>query len=188
MNELKLLSLDQIEKIYIERMVEDFPSNELKPLDMIKKLILEGNYDCYGLFENDEIVGYIFLNRLKGQQNYLIDYLATVPNRRNSGLGATIIKRLSEKLSDADSIIGEVENPEYEMNVLNKELQTRRLNFYLRNGFKDTKVRATCFGVPFIIIELVDKMSKSENEIKELYKQHYKAMLPKELYDTKIIV
>lgn len=188
MNELKLLSNNQIEKIYFERMVEDFPPNELKPLAMINKLVSEGRYDCYGLFETEEIIGYIFLNRLEGRQDYLIDYLATIPSRRNSGLGAVIIELLAEKISDADSIIGEVENPLYAPNESNKELQTRRLNFYMRNGFIDTKVRVTCFGVPFIIIELVKKMGKSENEIKELYKQHYKAMLPKALYDTNVVV
>jgi len=186
--DLKLLSMEQIDKIYEERMLMDFPCDELKPLGMIKKLVLDGRYDCYGLFENDEMIGYTFLNRLDGRQDYLIDYLATFPNRRNGGLGAIMINLLREKLSTADSIIGEVENPKYANDESSKELQSRRFNFYLRNGFTDTNVRARCFGVPFIIIELGNKMSNSENEIKEIYKCHYKAMLPKDLYEKNVIV
>jgi len=185
---LTLLSSDQINKLYKEQMVIDFPPNELKPLDMLYKLISQGRYDCYGLIENDEIIGYSFLNRLEGSKDYLIDYLATAPNRRNHGLGAMMLKLLAEKLSDADSIIGEVENPEYAMNDADRELQTRRLKFYLRNGFIDTNVRATCFSVPYSIIELKNGMAKSEKKIKELYKQHYKAMLPKELFEANVIV
>lgn len=188
MYNLKLLSVEQVKKVYHERMTNDFPSDELKPYDMLCKLIEKGLYDCYGIIENDEIIGYTFLNRLEDRGDYLIDYLATLPDRRNKGLGALILKLLSEKLADADSIIGEVENPEYAENIEDKEIQTRRYNFYLRNNFRDTNVRVSCFGVPFILIELGDSRGKSEEDIKELYKLHYKAMLPKELYDANVLV
>lgn len=186
--DLTLLSSDQINKIYKERTVFDFPPNELKPLDMLHKLVSEGRYECYGVIENEEIIGYSFLNRLGGKEDYLIDYLATIPSVRNCGLGAKILKLLAQKLAGADNVILEVENPEFAINDEDRKLQTRRLNFYLRNGFRDTNVRAECFSVPFIILELENGAVKSEKEIAEIYRQHYKAMLPKGLFDANVFV
>lgn len=188
MYKLILLSTDQIKKLYTERMTMDFPANELKPLDMIFKLVSRGRYDCYGLVENEEIIGYAFLNRLEGREDYLVDYLAIASDRRNHGLGAELIELLAQKLVDANSILVEVENPEYATDDSDRKLKTGRVNFYMRNGFRDTNVRAVCFGVPFCIIAYGNGDVKSEEEIKELYKQHYKAMLPKELFDKNVIV
>ena len=81
---MKLSSLNkkQIETIYRERMKIDFPPNELKPLSMIYDAIERGIYECLGLMDGTDIVGYAYLIR-KGD-DYLIDYLAVCPDRRNA--------------------------------------------------------------------------------------------------------
>ena len=115
---MKLSSLNekQIETIYRERMKIDFPPNELKPLSMIYDAIERGIYECLGLMDGTDIVGYAYLIR-KGD-DYLIDYLAVCPDRRNAGLGSEMLRLLGEYLAEADSIIGEVENPELRMWVI----------------------------------------------------------------------
>ena len=65
---MKLSSLNkkQIETIYQERMKIDFPPSELKPLSMIYDAIERGIYECLGLMDGTDIVGYAYLIRMKG--------------------------------------------------------------------------------------------------------------------------
>lgn len=181
---LDRLTREQVEKVYQERMKEDFPPNELKPLAMINKAVEQGIYECFGLMDGEEIAGYVFL--IKQGEDYLVDYLATYPERRNRGLGREMIRLLGEYLADAKSIIGEVENPEFAINEVDKELQTRRFGFYMRNGCRGTGVRVTCFGVPYIILEMGQGLVHTAEEIKTLYERHYKAILPKDLFEKNV--
>lgn len=180
------LTREQIEKIYNECMKVDFPPNELKPLAMIFKAMEEGVYFCYGLMEEDEVLGYAFLLKLRDSEDYLIDYIATNQKKRNQGLGAVILKELRELLKDADSVIGEVENPDLADSEEERTLQKRRYQFYMRNGLLDTGVLATCFGVPFIILEQTCSKAHTKEEIISLYKAHYQALLPKTMYEKNI--
>lgn len=208
---LDTLTAEQIKEVYETRMKEDFPPDELKPLPMIYKLLETGNYECLGLFweesegtnsfakvpkkQNEnfshadcekKLAGYTFLNKVGS--DYLIDYLATFPNQRNQGLGGIMLQLLCDKLKTATSILGEVENPAMEQNEVLRNLQSRRVQFYLRNGFWDTGVTATCFGVPFLLIETGHGGRHSQEEIQKLYKMHYKTMLPKNLYEENVFV
>lgn len=181
--ELIRLNREQIKTIYYERMVLDFPSNELKPLKMIFESLDEDFYDCFGLLEQD-IIGYVYVKR-QGK-DYLIDYLAVFKEYRNKGIGGKMIGLLKDYLQDANSIIGEVENPEYAINNTDKEIQNRRLQFYLRNGFRDTNVNVLCFGVQYKLIEI--KTIHNPKEIRNLYRMHYQSMLPKGMFEKNIFI
>ena len=63
-----------------------------------------------------------------------------------------------------------------------KNLQERRIGFYKRNGYIDTNVRVKLFGVDFKVFEMNLGRKHSEEEIKQLYKSHYKKILPIFLY------
>jgi len=184
---MKLSSLNkkQIETIYQERMKIDFPPSELKPLSMIYDAIEQGIYECLGLMDGTDIVGYAYL--IRKEDDYLIDYLAVYPDRRNAGLGSEMIRLLREYLAEADSIIGEVENPEFAEEEADRKLQTRRYGFYMRNGFRDSGVRVTCFGVPFILIEM-GKHTHTEDEMRKLYEQHYRSVLSAERFAKHVII
>ena len=56
------------------------------------------------------------------------------------------------------------------------------MEFYYRNGFEDTGVKAVCFGVHFILIETGVNAVHSKEQIKELYLKHYRFMLPDEVF------
>ena len=122
---MKLQRLDenQITKLYQEYMVVDFPKDELKPLNMILKSVQEGFYDCFGLFENEKIVGYTFM--VKQENSYLIDYIAIFPEHRNKGVGTNLLTLIDDYLGDADRIIGEVEDPAYTDDEEQKTLQIK---------------------------------------------------------------
>lgn len=183
---MKLQRLDenQITKLYQEHMVVDFPKDELKPLNMILKSVQEGFYDCFGLFENEKIVGYTFM--VKQENSYLIDYIAIFPEHRNKGVGANLLTLIDDYLGDADRIIGEVEDPAYTDDEEQKTLQTRRLGFYLRNNCYDTGLRVECFGVKFIILEAGNKKCRDKDEVWDLYSLFYKKFLSEERFEKNI--
>ena len=180
---LRKLSKEQISAVYKDRMVIDFPPSELKPLSIILDAVDKGIYEGLGLYDGDRIVGYSYL--VKQSADYLIDYLAIYPERRNGGVGSTLVKLLSEYMGDAGSIIVEVEDPEYAKNEEDRKIRIRRLNFYLRNGCCDTGVRVRCFGVEFVILS-VGKLKSDKDSCWELYTSFYKEVLPKDLYTDKI--
>lgn len=183
---LERLSKEQLEVVYMERMVEDFPPGEIKPLEMMYRAMDREIYECFGLYREEEPVGYTCL--VKVGKDYLIDYLATYPKVRNQGFGGELIRLLGEYLREATSIIGEVENPDFANTKEEQVLQQRRYDFYLRNGFRDTGVRAVCFGVPYRLIEMGEGLCHNAEEMKRLYRMQYKVILPTELYEKNIEV
>ena len=181
---LAQLNRQQIEQVHKEHMVHDFPKPELKPLDMIYKALDKGCYECLGLFDEDNLIGYVYL--VKKDNSYLVDYIATFPEIRNNGAGGQLLSLLDEYLSDADNIIGEVEDPDFTEDPDERNLQQRRLGFYKRNGCRDTGLRVTCFGVHFIIMETGSKTSTDLDSLWLLYSEFYRMVLPSHLYEKSI--
>ena len=172
------------EALYKERMVIDFPKDELKPLGVILDAMDKGKYECLGLFDEDTMIGYVYL--VKRGKDYLVDYLATYPDKRNSGVGGLMVSLLAEYLRDADNIIGEVEDPEYEEDEAQKDIQSRRLAFYMRNGCSDTGLRVKTFGVPFQVLKMGEGSYSDLDELWALYQSFYKEILPKEMFEKNI--
>ena len=181
---VRKLNICQIVKVYYKYLSKDFPRNERRPLSLMIKGRLFGNYECLGAFLEDELVGYAFF--IKNGNDILFDYLATKKECRNKGLGAEILVQVRDFYKNVNSIIGEVENPYYSDNESSKKLQTRRLEFYKRNGFVDTDVRTCTFGVNFIILQDIDK-AKTTEQVRALYEMHYRRYLPKKLFENNIL-
>lgn len=200
------LNKEQVIEVYQKHMLHDFPSSELKPLKLILRGMDKGNYECLGLMQTDTLLGYAVFVRL--HNDYLFDYLAIVEEYRNQKYGSAFLKAIAEYYAEADSVIGEVEDPECAKNDNLRMLQERRYQFYLRNGYVDTGVRVKLFGVDFCVIKLaksncdnkVDfqvmsndggKSNQQENhiqDIEKLYLSHYKAILPRFLYWHNVII
>lgn len=179
---IKNLTQEQVKKIYKTHMVNDFPASELKPLSMILKGMEKKIFECLGYVdeESGEILAYAVF--VKNGNDYLFDYLAVISDSRNSGIGSSFLKQIAEHYKHADSVIGEVEDPVFAKDDKEKNLQERRIGFYKRNGYIDTNVRVKLFGVDFKVFEMNLGRKHSEEEIKQLYKSHYKKILPIFLY------
>ena len=180
---LKTLTKDQLSDLYNDRMREDFPPSELKPLFVILDAVDKGIYEALGLYDGEEIVGYSCL--VKQGNDYLVDYLAIYPEKRNGGIGSILVKLLSEHMDSTGNIIGEVEDPKYARNDDDRKLRIRRMDFYLRNGCFDTGVRAKCFGVEFIILRM-GKKKLEKQKCWDIYSAIYRSILPKDMYDENI--
>ncbi|WP_026492605.1 GNAT family N-acetyltransferase [Butyrivibrio sp. XPD2002] len=181
---IRQLQRGEITTIYQERLVHDFIKDELKKLSIILKAVDNGVYECLGLFDDSRIIGYAFL--VKQGMSYLVDYLAVYPEYRNKGIGSEIIKMLRDYMAGAGLIILEVEDPVYSKDRDLKELQTRRIGFYERNGCTDTGLRARCFGVPFIILALENSSIRSKEKLWEIYRSFYGTVFSKDIVEKNV--
>ena len=183
--EVQTLSLSQVRDVYAERMVCDFPRNELKPLFMIEWALARGHYACYGAVEGGEVLAYAFFV-LQGDgaaRCALFDYYAVRADLRDRGVGSAFIRALIEgPLAALDCVLLEVDDPAFAPDAREREIRKRRLNFYLRNGLSDTTVTAEVFRVPFRVLSLPVGKRPTPQQAGRYYAMLYRCMLPTPVY------
>ncbi len=182
--ELKKLDKEMVITLFNERLIKDFTEEEIKPLEVILKAMDDGIYDFLGFYDGENIVGYTCLVRVG--MNYLVDYVAIYPEQRNKGIGSKMLSQLGEYLTDACLVIVEVEDPDHAKDKEEKDLQQRRIEFYKRNGYKDTGLRVKCFGVPFVIMETAESISVENSALWATYQSFYRVVLPKEMFENSL--
>lgn len=171
----------EITRLYRERMVRDFPDNERKPLGMLLRGLRRREYVLYGLCEGEDLLGYaIFYVLRDGQgESYLFDYLAIDEARRDAGLGTAFLRLLAETLRGAVCVLGEVEDPAAAPDEAARAQRLRRLDFYRRNGCRETGLRCRLFGVDYLVLELPAPDAHDQETLRERYAAIYQQMLPK---------
>ena len=172
----QLTDFAQVEALYEERLKKDFVRSELRPLSSMRRSWERSAYDCYGLFDGDEILGYAFFVRLGN--NYLLDYLAIAEERRDEGLGSAFLRRLADGMKEANCMVVEVEDPDRAGDAESRAIRERRLQFYLRNGYRDTELRSVVFGVAYRILEVPTAGTHPTGELREVYRELYRSILP----------
>lgn len=176
---LKQLSNEDIENIYNKHMIIDFPPEELKPIDVIEKLIKRKIYICYGLYKNEELLAYAFLATSKSY--LLIDYYAVCSEYRNKSIGSTFLNVLKENCKNYNGIIVEVENVAGASNESEKIIRRRRIDFYRKNGMRMTNISCTLFNVNYAIMCLCN-IDLDDSAIYEELNNIYKEMIPSKVY------
>lgn len=170
--DLKQLSSEDVEIIYNEHMVVDFPLEELKPIDTILKLIKRKIYKCYGLYDSKELLTYAFFTTSKSY--LLLDYFAVCEKFRNKGIGSKFLSILKENCKNYSGIIVEVEDVEFADTEAEKIIRKRRIDFYNKNGAKMTSVLCELFNVNYSVmclcnVELDDLVIYGE--LQKIYKE-----------------
>ncbi len=178
----RLTDFPQVEILYKSRLKQDFARNELKPLSSMRRLWEKGAYDCYGLFDGDELLGYAFLVRLG--KNCLLDYFAIADGCRNRGFGSVFLRRLTACLSDTDCTIVEVEDPDKAPEEAARVLRERRLQFYLRCGYLKTDLTSVVFGADYRILEAPAAAPHTAEELRSVYTELYRNIFPPLFFRT----
>ena len=181
------LSLNQIRKLYLERLKRDFPPDEIKPLSRIERALARGEYVCYGAMDGEAILAYAFF--VVTGKRALFDYFAVAEELRDRGIGSRFIRELMDGLlSQMDCVLLEVDDPDHGQGQEEVALRNRRLAFYLRNGLTDTGVRTKVYGVDFRILSLPVGRMPSVDETRTVYVELYHTILPPKLYEKWVIV
>ncbi len=176
---LKPLSSTEIRTLHTERMQKDFPRKELKKLNLILHLMRRGRYSAYITLEEQEDIGYAFFTRDPCKNKlYLLDYYAIREDLRNQGYGSELLKLFSEKFKESTILLCEVENPFLEEDPLLRASMERRMDFYLRNGWWDTRVNARMFGVEYRLLAAPVSQKLSREKIADCYRLIYRNVVP----------
>ncbi len=165
--ELKLLSKEELVKLYNDEMVFDFPKAELKPVRAMLRLMDEGKYEPLLVTEDEETIGYAMVWLPASRQGALLEYFGVLRGKRNGGLGSRILAMLAERYGQ---IFGEAEAPTSDDPEEN-ELRRRRIGFYLRNGMRVLDYECALFGVHFNCLYLGPE--QDDRKIETLHRSVY---------------
>ena len=143
--ELRQITGAGLEAWYRDEVPAAFPPNERKPLPEIRKLMAQGRYEVWGLFEGETLLGYATLWMEPADKRcILLDYLGVTAARRNGGIGRQIVAMVAERLAGKSLLLIEAERPVEGDDPAENTLRQRRLAFYERCGFVPAYDMATC--------------------------------------------
>lgn len=172
---VKKLSVSQVEEIYNSYMKTDFPKDELKPLKYIKSQLEKCEYECIGLFIEDELKAYAYFVKSPDTDVMLLDYFAVISNIRGTGIGSKALDGIKRYYSNTKAILMESESPEYAKTDSERNVRERRISFYKRNGAIHTSVQTNVYGVYYdiLFLKIMDDINPAD-EIKKIYKSMFK--------------
>jgi len=127
----RLLTAEELTRVYLNEMRRDFPPTELKPLSMVLNSEAVGDSHTWGVYDGETLVAYLLMVRPRGATVSQLDYFAVLPACRAAGLGAKLLAALPGKEAGADAILIEAELPE---KADDPAMAVRRLGFYARCG------------------------------------------------------
>ena len=179
--ELKILNKAELERLYYSEMKRAFPPSELKPLKSMEDMRDTGRYEPWGLFEGEELLGYAMFWMEPDLPHVLLDYLGTMEGKRGNGLGTTMLRLLQEHYAPRGAIFGEAErdnSPDPE----ERALQSRRLDFYFRNGLRYAGYDCALFGVHYETLILGGEDVTAE-ELMKAHRTIYRRQIPAKHYE-----
>lgn len=188
MLKIKKLSKEEVVSVYEQHLLQDFVPAEQKPLEIILRLMSEERYLCYGLYDRDEFVAYAFFCSAPKVNHILIDYLAVCEGKRNFGYGSKFLQLLQTEITEYASIIFEVESGKSAENDDEILICKKRLDFYHRNGLKDTKLSLSLFGVDMNILYLTLDHEPTDDEVYDSLDVIYDLMFGQELHRKRVLV
>ncbi len=176
--ELRLLDSRTLRRVYRERMREDFPPQERRPLASLERLKREGRYDAWGVFEGEALLAYTFLWRAKDTGCALLDYLGVCRERRGQGVGSRTLELLMERYGGSACLLAEVEALEEDLPAEELALRRRRLAFYQRAGFWLLGYQARLFGVRYSMLAWTAGSAPEEAALMAAHRSLYEEHIP----------
>ncbi len=125
-----------------------FPVEEQVPWKVLLRLIGEMPLDFTAYYDKDEFIGFTIVYPYKSYNWFW--YFAVRKELRGKGYGQQILSRLIAKYSDKNIIL-DMESPD-QTDAKNMKQRLRRLDFYSRNGFRDTHAHKTFDGIEYTIM------------------------------------
>ena len=131
------LTAAKADNIQIKQLYESaFPENERIPWPDLMRLIDEMHLDFTTYEDNNQLVGFTIV--YPGPKVNWFWYFAVKEELRGQGMGQQILTRLIQKYEGKTCVL-DMESP-YQAPCPNPEQRSRRQQFYLRNGFRDSNL------------------------------------------------
>lgn len=192
--DIRILTKEQRAEVFHQFLTKDFHKSEVKPLDLMERLIDQEKYLCCGIYKDQgssNLLGYAYFAILDYQPKpiLLIDFFAVVSSVRSRGFGSKFLKELRSSLKDRyTSVLAEVENPSYAPDEDNKTLRKRRIDFYHRNGFKTSKILSRVQTDEYQILVLNFDEPLSDSQVYDSMCQIYQSLNGIEFFNNHIQV
>lgn len=149
---VKLTSSD-VKGIYFD----SFPKNERMPFPMMVAMSKLWNTDFLGFYDGQYICGFVYLAH--NRKIVFVMFLAVDKTLRSKGYGSAILQEIQNKYPDKKIIIS-IEP--CDKNSPDTELRTRRKDFYIRNGYKETGYMMKLSGIVQEIIITNGEFNKTQ--------------------------
>lgn len=177
---LQNLKETEITEIYRTHMEQDFPPDELKPLENILAAVQTGAYQCFGFYEEERLVAYAYFMKHPVEPTALLDYFAVIRGFRGTGIGSQALQMVLEQEMSAYNVIIESEWPEKAESAQERIVRERRVRFYEKNGMRKMKSIGQAFGVEYTMFT---SKECTEEELGQYYLEIYYAILPKKFHN-----
>lgn len=186
---VKKINENEVDYIYNNYMVKDFPKAELKPLERIKYTMSTGMCEVLALYDEENIKSYAVLIIPQDGEYVLLDYFAVVKNYRGTGIGHEMLEKIMEYLDRHKKHINgmfiECESPEYANSEYERIERERRIKFYKTCGCNETGFGSELFGVTYDVLEMdIDK--ENDNSFIEDLILVYRQMFTQEHFVYKV--
>lgn len=169
---LKNISIDEFKKEIYPYYLEIFPEDERKPLELIQTSYDKHYTKIIEILYENEMVGFMLLNRIKDKGYAVLDYLAILPQYRNRKFGTESLAILLEQEKENKGIFIEIEKIGLGKNAEENRLREKRKNFYEKIGFKKLKFDLNLFNViytPYLFSNIKEDEDVMINEIFHIY-------------------
>ena len=128
---------------------EAFPDEERVSSGKLISFCLNLNCDFWGIYEEEQFVGFIVLLPDKELKICYIWFLAIDKKYRSKGLGTKTLEEINKKYNEFQLIL---DLEKIDENANNIEQRKKRLAFYEKNGYIRTNFGMTYFNVDYEIL------------------------------------
>ncbi len=187
---IKKLTDEEIIHIYSTHSIRHFPADERKPLSSIERMLKDGIYTGYGLYEkeNNIILCYAFFTILPDYRNILLDYFAVIEEYRSHGIGSLFLQQMKDSVTDYDGFLIETEDPDYASHEKELAIRNKRIAFYHANGCVFTGILAEVFGVHYRILYFPILSTPPLETLFTDFDAIYQHMVSRKNYNTQVTI
>lgn len=147
------LSDTDVKNIYFD----SFPKNERMPFPMMVAMSKLWNTEFLGFYDDDTLCGFTYLAH--NSKIVFVMFFAVDRALRSKGYGSAILQEIRHKYPDKKIIIS-IET--CDSNAPDIETRTRRKDFYMRNGYKETDYLMKLNGVIQEVIIINGEFDKNQ--------------------------
>ena len=173
---LSLKELDNAELgyIYREYMARAFPRAEIKKWPMILNLKKKGVYLTFGILDQEQFIGYVFLSQDSGGLGLLLgDYYSILPQYRGQGYTVRVHRFFTEYFSDKTAMFVEIEDPFRQEDPAERARMLGRMELFEKTGMRDGKVSVHMFGVDYRLMLFPIGGEIAPEKLREYYHRIY---------------
>lgn len=169
---LKDIGIDEFKKDVYSYYLEIFPEDERKPIELLQSSYEKHYTRIIEILYKNEIIGFMILNKVKDKGYVVLDYLAILPQYRNSKFGTKALQILLEQEKENSGIFIEIEKVGLGKDTEENLLREKRKQFYEKVGFKKLNFDLFLFDViytPYLFSNIKNDETMIIREILNIY-------------------